>query len=347
VAAGRRGASASKTISFDATGFEWISFSAISLRKPVAELNRSSDAAYSIELASGQVFYIPIRGDFSRVFIPIDGFTAMTTFKITVRHDDADFLILSNLRAVKDDFPADILAGVKAGVERERDLFAPGIAIGTVTAAAGATSAIIATDWSWIERNVVLRIGSGANTEEHLINNVSGNTVSFADTLDGRAFMHDHTLSAAVITFPVDIGYYDREAKLPGVSLWYQSPTPIPRNGRECLRVVAIGPLGVYQRRDGALVRWRVSFEVAARTPELVAIAAEAVRAYLAKSLIWVHGQRLWFEWSEPSVDSEPVEGYDIVPRASYVLDVEVKEDSWQRIKLGTGSPSLSVSPFA
>lgn len=347
VTAGHLGASATKTIAFDATGKEWISFSAISLRRPVAELRRSSDAAYSIELASGQVFYVPIRGDFSRVFIPVDGFTGVTRFKITVRHNDDDFLMISNLRAVSDDFPADVLAGVKSGLERERDRLAPGIPIGTVTASAGARSVTVATDWSWVERNVVLRIGSGATAEEHLINNVSGNVVSFADTLDGAAILHNHTTDAAFITFPVDVGYYDREAKLPGVSLWYQSPTPIPRNGREGLSVVAIGPLGVYQRRDGALVRWHITFEAAARAPELVAIATEAIRAYLATSAIWVHGQRLWFEWAEPSVDSEPVEGYDIVPRASYAFDVEVKEDSWQLQKVVTGSPSLSVSPSA
>jgi len=347
VSAGSDGKSASKTLTFDATGFQWISFSAISLRKPSYSVNHIIDAMYAVELAAGQVFYVPIKSQFSRVFIPVDGFTALTRFKVTVLHDNADFLIVSNLMAVTDAFPADILNAIKTGIEVQRDRLAPGREIGTVTAAKGSRSIGVDDDWSWVEKNVVVRIGTGNTAEEHLISNASGNRIAFADTLDGPSLLFDHSRSQAYITFPVDVGYYDREEKLPGVAIWYSSPTPAPRNSRAEESPICWGPLGAYVRRDGAIMKWRVSLEIAARSPELVSDATTAVRAFLASSEIWAHGQRLWFEWTDPAVDSEPVEGYDIVPRASYVFDVEVKEDSWQLQRMTSGNPTLTVRPIA
>lgn len=324
--------------------YQWISFSAISFRRGIQGMRHLADAQYSIELATGQVFYVPISDEFTRVWIPIDGYSAVTEFKVKVLHNEADFLVLSNLRASHDDFPADVLNAIKAGIEIHRDRLAPGHSIGTVTAAAGDLAVDIETDWSWVEKNVVLRIGSGAAAEDHLLANVAGNHASFRN---GDALVNNHTDSPVLVTFPVDVGYVDREAKLPGVAIWYSSPTPTPRHSRADVDVLCWGPLGVYKRRDGATMNWKIGLEIAARSFELVANATMAVRAFLATSTIWVHGFPLWFEWTEPSVDTEPIEGYDIVPRASYVFDVEVKEDSWQLQKLTTGNPVLSVTPLS
>jgi hypothetical protein len=345
IAAGSSGKSATLALtSQDVAPYQWISFSAVSFRKGIQGMRHLADAQYSIELATGQVFYVPISSEFTRVWIPVDGYAAVTKFKVKALHSEADFLVFSNLRATRDDFPADVLNSVKAGIELQRDRIAPGHSIGTVTGAAGDLAIDIEADWSWVEKNVVLLIGSGASAEDHILANVAGNHAGFNQD---DPLINDHTDSPVLVTFPVDVGYVDREAKLPGVAVWYSSPTPTPRHSRADIDVLCWGPLGVYKRRDGATMNWRIGLEIAARSHELVADATMAVRAFLATSIAWVHGVPLWFEWTEPSVDTEPIEGYDIVPRASYVFDIEVKEDSWQLQKLTTGNPVLSVTPLS
>src|SRR5512137_890495 len=138
VASGSAGKAATLALtSQDVAPYQWISFSAVSFRRGIQGMRHLADAQYSIELATGQVFYVPISSEFTRVWIPVDGYSAVTKFKVKALHNGADFLVLSNLRATRDDFPADVLYAVKAGIEIQRDRIAPGRGIGTVTGAAG------------------------------------------------------------------------------------------------------------------------------------------------------------------------------------------------------------------
>lgn len=347
IPSGSAGKSAQTTMSFNAAGYDWITLSMASLRQPTPSLKRAADAHYAIELANGQVFYVPVSQSLSRVSIPVDGFSEIVRLKVIILHGGSDYLILSDLRATRRGLPQDLLLGVKLGIEAQRDrILSSGREIGTVTGKAGDTSVVIDTNWSWLERNVVLQFGEGIGAERHQVLNVRDNKASMMTTFDGPSLTMNREAARAFVTFPVEIGYYDREAELPGIAIWYSSPVPSERSSRVTRSIACFGPLGAYVRREGALSSWHVSLEIVARSPELAADAAVAARAFLASSLIWAHGERLWFDWKDPSMDSEPVEGYDIVPRASYTFDVEVREDSWQLERLESGSPILTVAPY-
>lgn len=349
VPSGSAGAYAYVSIAFDASEYEWASVSMASLRAGNGGISKASDAAYALELADGQTFYVPSYSTMERIRVPLDGFSVIRRLKITVLHGGQDYLVLSDFRVHSGSgITSDLLLGVKSGMERESSrLLGPGREIGTVTASAGDTNVTVDTDWRWLERNVVLQIGSGVRAERHQLLNVRDNMASLMPGFDGASLLRDHARAPAYVVIPVEVGYYDREADLPGITLWYSSPSPQERRSRASREVICVGPLGTYIMRDGMTSRWRVLVEIAARSPELVADGSAAVRSFLAGSRIWVHGAKLWFDWSEPSSDSEPVEGYDIVPRASYAFDVDVREDSWRLERLATGSPSLTVVPSA
>lgn len=344
IPAGSTGKTATLTLpaSVDVSAFDELVINIASLRKEAGNVQRDSDAAYAVSIATAQDFSVPTFKQLTDTSIPIDGFTAVTKLKVVVNHNDDDYLILSDLRAVTESLPADILDGVKDGIEAERTRLGINRAIGTVTALAGARTITIADDWSFLERNMVLLF----NGETHQVDNIVDNQVSFLSTYDGNTLLSPATNATVYITFPVEVGYYDREATLPGIVVWYASPTPATRNSRAEMRNECVGPLGTYQKRDGLIQTWRVQLEIVARSPELQADAARVARAFLGTSTAWVNGRKVWFEWTEPAIDNEPVESYDIIPRASYTFDVEVREDTWQLVKMNRASPTLTVSPL-
>lgn len=329
------------TTPVDVTGYEELVLNVASLRKPVTQVQRDTDAAYTISVATSQDFSIASPGVLTDVSIPVDGFTQVTKLKIIINHADSDYLILSDFRAVKESLPSDVLNAVKRGIERERDRLNLDAEIGTCTAPAGSEMVTIATNWAFLEKNVVVKMG----TETHQIATKENNRVTFNTSFDGKQLLNTQTSAKVSVTYPVEVGYYDREARLPGIAIWYDSPTPTTRNSRAEVKPECVGPLGSYLKRDGLLFSWRVQLEIVARSPELQSIAARAARAFIGTSTLWIHGRRAWFDWKDPAVDTEPVEGYDIIPRASYMFDVEVREDTWQRIRLNRGSPILSVMP--
>jgi hypothetical protein len=184
------------------------------------------------------------------------------------------------------------------------------------------------------------------NGETHQVDNIQDNQISFLSTYDGNTLLSNATNAIVSITSPVEVGYYNRDATLPGIVVWYASPTPATRNSRAETRNECVGPLGTYQKRDGLIQTWKVQLEIVARSPELQADAARAARAFIGTSTVWVNGRKAWFEWTDPAVDNEPVEDFDIIPRASYTFDVEVREDTWQLIRMNRGNPILTVLPL-
>lgn len=328
--------------SIDISEYSELVFNITSLRLNSGDIRTDDDALYSISILSGQDFSIPCyRDSMTAISIPIDGFTTVDRLKLIINHDYADYIVLSDFRAVKEDFPSDILDSVKTSIETERDRIGALKEIGTITGSAGDESVTIATDWEYIENNVVIEVSG----EKHQLKNVVGNEASFYSTYDGPSLVSDLSEATTDVTIPVEIGYYDREANLPGIVLWYSSPTPQPRNSRAEYHSCVVGPLGIYRKRDGLINSWQIQIEVAARSPELENLAAQAVRSFLTKSIVWVHGRRLWFEWKDPAIDNEPVDAYDIVPRASYNIDIELREDTWQIIRTVPGSSTLTVTP--
>jgi hypothetical protein len=297
-------------------------------------LHRESDATYRLWVGESY-FTFSVPQQLSRVTLPITG---AGQIKLEALHGGNDYVVISDLRIVSASLPADLLESVKVGIERH--IRSP-LTAGQVSVKAGDREITFADEWEWLERNVVIRLGN----KRYQIKNYANNTASLGYTYNGNVIQEDFE-GIAVVETPVEIGYYDREADLPGIALWYNAPIPTERHAPgEYLWCIKDGA-EMYMKRNGTIESWRVSIEVAAHSPELVSIASRAVRAFLAEYTVWCHGNKLWFNWKEPTADTEPVEDFDIVPRALYQIDVEIEEDLWPERILTAGTAQLTARPM-
>lgn len=328
-----------------------LALSLASFRRATGPLHKASDAAYAVDLTlDGSVirYLVPTYRGLTRVLLPLDGASELTGLAVIALHDGEDQLVVSGALAVADEAPLDLLLAVKAGLERERDLlFGRGRRVGTMTCSAGDSRVTVDTDWSWMERYAVFSVGEGDSLEVHQADNAAGGEFTLGRAYGGPAMLHDHDGDPVYLTFPVEVGRFDVEVRLPGLCVWFTSPSPTPKTGRLAESVSCFKGGEAVLRRDGARVSWRVMIDHEARSPELIADMTQACRNFLAGGVAWVHGIRYWFEWSEPAVDAEPDAAYDVIPKSAYALTVETREDSWQARKVPQSeATSLSVRPL-
>jgi len=270
-------------------------------------------------------YRVPISHGFNRVLFPItndlenlDGITIKAEFK------GSDKLIISHLIAFSPELPSDILRGFKRGIEDEILNRGDKFPIGQVSCKKGDLSIIMEEEWEWLEKNIVIMLGD----HSYQVGSRADNRVTFLTTYDGETILEDFN-GTAYAFIPVEIGFYDREIALPGVALWYNSPRPVERHNLAEFSVMSMIDGMMVQQRSGATMTWRITLEIAARSPQLVQSAARCVRAYLGRSVVWVNNVKLWWIWNNPAADSEPVADYDIVPRANYFVEVEIREEVW------------------
>lgn len=331
----------------DVSKAQWLTLSLASMRRPSGQIRTRAAATYAIVLTLDGApvrFEVPTFGVLTRVPLPLGGALLLTAVRIVAVHGADDWLVVSDLRAARDEMPLDLLASVAAGLRAQRDiLLGRGMPVGTLTCAAGATKVSVDTDWSWLERYAVFSVGEGATYEEHQADNAVGPEFTMSRGFDGQAMLYAHDADQVYVTFPIEVGRLDVEARLPGLCVWFTSPGPATRTARLQEQVECFSPGGAVVRRDGARVSWRVMIDHEARSPELIAYMTQACRNFLAGGVVWVHGIRYWFEWSEPAVDAEPDSAYDIIPKSAYALTVEVREDSWQP----KTTPTLSATDLA
>lgn len=333
--AGSKNKFAVKSIAADVSDAAEITFAIKSFRYPIDSME--DGPAYSIELASGQSFKVPNHSLFTAVTIPVDGFSAITEFKVTALTDAEDVIVISNLLAVRPELPLDVITAVKLGLQDQQSrLFGLGKQVGKVTASAGDEGVTVRDNYDWVMRYAVITIVGldrfyVQHQETHQVDaTASGVVSSFFTTFDGRELLYEYIDADVYVAMPVTIGRFDREVTLPGVMLWYNSPTPSSRASRAARETFCSGPLGKYVHREGMHEKWRVVLENDARSPELLGYTTEFCRAFLARSALWVHGRKYWFEWTDPAVDGEPVEAVDVLPRATYEIDIEIKESTWE-----------------
>jgi hypothetical protein len=352
ISAGTAGRGFGKTFSpaISSTGAAELVASLISRWKASGEITKASEANYAIDVTHGTGtvtrFYVPAFRDMAHVEIPMDGIGNITKLKVIALHTGTDAVVLSNARLVTDEMPLDMLLATKGGIESEiHSLIGDGIGIGTATLVSGSLEATINTDWSFVERYAVLRfVGTGID-ETHQIINAVGNVVQFGTLYDGKTILNSGAVTVSIVV-PVEVGRYDREIVLPGVLVWYSGPTPEPRTNRIEERVRSASDTALFTKRDGLSVLWRITLNNDARSAELVAIITQAIRNFLGKSVLWVHGKKLWFEWKEPAASVEPTEAYDIVPNSAYSIDIQIKEETWQRKRVTKSSAAtLTIVP--
>lgn len=340
----------SKAISV--SGYTNIALSICSLREYTGAITKYTQAKYVLSIYNSDddrfTFFIPTYKDLTHFDIPVV-FDDIEKYEIEALGDTEDYLVLSNMVASSEEMPLDIMLAIKTDLERHVTAnIGNGLHIGTCTYTAGADQVTIATNWSWVEKYAVLRfIGTGVD-ETHQANNAVGNTISFTRLYDGETMNVGGKDVEVFVQIPVEIGRMDTEVLLPGICLWYIGPDPDPNTSRTSQETIAISAERVYTIREGLRLKWRITIDNEARSPELIAIATRAIRDYFAHSTVWVHGKKLWFEWSEPAAPVEPVEGYDVIPKTAYSIEIGMREGTWEIQNSGKApKATLDVIPEA
>jgi hypothetical protein len=305
------------------------------LSMTMQSFKQSGNGTYQIWIGDKH-YEVFMPGAFLPVTIPIMTDDSIETLRIVSTHASGDFMIVSDLRLYKSELPSDLLYAVKRGIERWTNFNIP---IGEVTVSEGDRDITFNETWEYLEHNLVARLGN----RKYLMQNVVENTASLGYLYDGCQILENFS-GQAKVEVPVEVGYYDREVVLPGIVLWYNSPQPTERNAvtyqNWCIvngKIITI--------RSFPFERWKVNIEVVARSPQLVAQASAAVRQFLSHYVVWLYGERLNFNWTEPTLDTDPVESYDLVPRAMYSFELELKEKLWEgEIKQDMLNRNLSVA---
>jgi hypothetical protein len=282
-----------------------------------------------IRLEINGVFYETERhAGFFRAHFPAPA--RVTEIKI-----ETDHAVVSDLRTWKEEFPRDIVSNL---IEEMEPLLPPA-PCGELAAEAGERRAVLLSDFDFIDNNVVIRF----NGETHQIRNINGSEIEFCSAFDGEKIISDFSGGFSIVLL-VEMGYYDREAVFPSVTLWYDSPKPNRKDFELASRRFKIGS-DLYTEKSGSGCTWDVAFEIVSRSPELLQAMSSAVRAYLAKGAVWINGLKTEFAFTEAAASDEPSEEFDILPRVSYRVSIDVSEGNEWRIETA-GTAKVNAAPI-
>ena len=369
IPAGNLNKTIAKSYNIDLTGYNELVFHIWSREKQNHgdEYRLASEYAYKIDLQKITVvhavphvthnyFYIPTFKGFNDVTLYIPQVGQLDNIEITALHNDEDYLILSNMVAVKDELPVDIFRGVKGQLAYEMNnkyasstggVNGKGILLGKVSASAGDTTIYNIDSYGYLERYAVIMIDDGAgNTETHQLDNNDGQEYSFSSLYDGTVLLNDYTDASLYLLCPVEYGTAEREIILPGVSVWGMAPEEVLRTNKiEEMRDTFQPGDTVQSRLTPVTFQYIIILDCEARNNELLALMSLACRSMIGKQYIWVNGKKLNLYVEGSGEYIEPVEGYNEIPKIQYRTRVEVKEDIYDRSALvNTITNNLNVN---
>ena len=300
---------------------EWvdIAFNAHSFRHPQYDLKSAGVAHYGVDV--GELIEVAI-GEYDTVTVPYRPFEH---FDIVVLTDEADVLIINDLRCSTDVLPQDILEGFL-------DMELPKIPLGQVR---------VEQYDRHVELPVVLPTDSVVEIDgERYQLEVVGTRATFKDEYR-QEIPRDFEGECYLVT-TARIGYYDQDVAFPSVVLWYSSPAPDLRTvRREEYRV--FGDFAYVKART-QYEKWTVHIEVVGATAEMIQHIASYVRRFLETNRVYVNGKKFTFEWTQQAVDTDPTTYLDIKPSVAYVVEISLQEEFlWQVVQKGSGKLRTAI----
>lgn len=303
----------------------------------------TSDYAYKLQINGEHEWYIPVYSVFSSITVQIpDEVSEIASVAILANHSGNDFIVVSAMYAVRDEYPLDIMTGVQRGIEQVREtLYPDGLVLGTVNASAGDRSLSIEWSRDYIDRYSVVRIQNGDGDEEfHQIESKDSSSVRFTDLYDGATITHEHSDSVLSLWFPVEYHRYSMEAIVPGIVVFTMAPEPVLSDSEiEQVRD---------NRRDGTWDVRRAPQELT--YPVLItcqgigmpnAMQNRIIRWFLASNRVWINGRLHGIEWqSAPDVVEPTDDAESIGAQVQYQLDVRVREERSRRDTVSTAGPA-------
>ena len=319
------GASATKTITVDATGYSEL---VLSLWSRNLKWMEGKDAAYSIDFGSGHAFFLPTRGEFSDEAIGLNGWGSIIQVTVTALTAHDDYLCLSNLNAVRDEYPQDVFEGVRQGLLSAAATLAPsGIITGKVTCAAGDKS-IMLTALDFVDRMAVLYVSDGASSETHQVERYDGGKLWFTSRFDGQAMKYNHSAAQVYVSIVVDYGVAEKEAAIPGITVWGFAPSPEQTDQDVCEVHDTFGLDGtVAKRRTLFLQEYPILIDCEARHYQVLALLSRIARWFESSSVVWINGRRHDVLYSEVPTVVDPDESVEMFPKVQYTLKIQVREE--------------------
>lgn len=331
VPAGSNGEEFKKLISPSITipaGYDHLVFHVWSRKKGVPGAILPADFAYKITLDGTHWFYVPVGKTFADVSIGISGWSTVNQVTIVPLSDDEDYLVLSGMYLVKDEYPADIFAGVKEGIEAAlTELIGDGVEVGTVSCSVGDRT-IPVGGFDYLDRYSVLKIVGGGHEEVHQIERTDGGTVTLGQLYDGPGILYDYTTAKVYLRIPVDYGIDQKEIPLPGITVWGMAPEYSQTKQDIAPELDSFGVDGsVAERRTLAMLTYPLLIDCEARHNSMLALASRAVRWFIGKGELWINARKHDFPYSDPASYVEPTGAVEVVPKVQYTLRVEVFEE--------------------
>ena len=320
-----------KTISPAAavTGYSEIAFYIWSRNKSGNTFNAISDFNYKLSFG-GSDYYIPVYPGFNCVEMG-NAATAISTIRITALHNDEDYICISEMNAVKEEFPLDIYNGIKSSLEAEIAATYPdGILIGTASCLAGATSLTLSAD-DFIDRFAVLKIKSGSTSEIHQVWEFDESGIKFTSMYDGATMINPYTTANVYVQLPVEFMAIEKEMIIPSIVIYGLNAERVWRGS--ALQDVndTYTSTGNTIRREGAIERFYVNIHCYSRHAEIMAFLTRSVRHVINKQALWVNGFYYEMGYEGTVSDVDPNQVYDLVPQMIYQIAVEIKEEMYGR----------------
>ena len=342
--AGSLGQTFSKAVTKDITGADEIVMTVWSRNKKAKQYQQPTDFAYTVKFAAGQEFCLPTFDGFDDVAFGVNGWTSVTEVTITALTNDEDWILISDILAVKDDYPLDLIDGLKAMIRKAADEVCQSvIPVGTVTCLSGDTAiGYLGAVYKYTDRFAVLKITDGINTEYHQIENYDEGTAKplrFTSRYDGESMKFAYTAAQVSIWFPVEIGQYEAEAVIPGVVVWAMSPASA-QNEADNLNIVDTVKLdgSGAVRRNVATEEYEILIDCEARHAKILALLGRCVRWGLNSNRVWVNGRKYDLNNFDQNY-IEPTEAVEAIPKVQYTVKIQVREERALRVYL----PSYAV----
>jgi hypothetical protein len=346
IPSGNNGNYIKKLVTFNPAGYTEIVFHIWSRNKANEGLDYklSNEFAYKITFDDKNEFYVPTFNGFKDVGIYIKGLSVVTEIKITALHNDNDYIIISNMVAVRDEIPVDIYDGVKEQLIYELNRVYPqyddgvankGLLIGTITGTAGDDFIYNAAGFNWLDKYAVIKIDDGSNSEIHQIIETDQEQFKFNSEYDGAALLHSYTSANIYITIPVEKQMAEKDIILPGISISGMSPEETLRTSKiEEKRDTFNVNETVKSRLTPVLFSYIILLDIEARQDELLALGSLACRSMIGKQFCWINGRKINIFPEGLPVYLPAIQGYNEIPKLQYSMRIELKEDIFDRQSL-------------
>jgi hypothetical protein len=321
-----------KTISptINVTGYGEIVFYIWSRNRASSSYLSIADYSYSIN-CGGSEYYIPVYPGFNCVVIG-SASVSVDKIRITALHNDEDYICISEMNAVKEDFPLDIYSGIKEAVEQELEVSYPyGRLIGTTSCLVSAKSIVVSSD-EFLDRFAVIVIRDGVHSETHQIWEFEEGSMKFTSLYDGEGMLNAYAGANVYLQFPVEYMAIEKEMIIPSIVLYGLNAERLWRGSSLEDITDSMTSAGASIRREGALEQFTVNIHCYARHSEIMAFLTRAVRHIINKQALWINGFYYEMAYEGTVSDIDPNQVYDLVPQMIYQIGVEIREEMYSRV---------------